>query len=61
MLRDLCVGGVSRLVPGGSLYIVAQAQVPVGAFLRMARPKYARIEASITGDNRFVIWKAAAQ
>ena len=61
VLRDLCVGAASRLVTGGSLYIVAQAQVPVGAFLRMARPKYACIEANITADNRFVIWRAVAQ
>jgi 16S rRNA G1207 methylase RsmC len=61
VLRDLCVGAVGRLVSGGSLYIVAQAQVPVGAFLRMAKPKYARIEVSITADNRFVLWKAVAK
>ncbi len=58
VLHDLCVGAASRLAPGGSLFIVAQAQVPVGAFLRMARPKYARTEVIITADNRFVIWRA---
>ena len=61
VLHDLCVGAASRLVKGGSLYIVAQAQVPVGAILRMARPKYACTEANITADNRFVIWRAVAQ
>jgi hypothetical protein len=61
VLRDLCVGATGRLVPGGSLYIVAQAQIPVGAFLRMAKPKYARVQVNITSDNRFVIWKAVAK
>ena len=61
VLHDLCAGASSRLVSGGALYVVAQAQVPVGAFLRLAKPKYARVEANITTDNRFVIWKAIAQ
>jgi 16S rRNA G1207 methylase RsmC len=61
VLHDLCVGAVSRLVSGGALFIVAQAQVPVGAFLRMSKPSYASIEVNITADNRFVVWKAVSQ
>ena len=59
VLAALLAGAPERLVPGGELWLVAQAHVPVGALARaVAAPAaYARLDAAMTEDGRFVVWR----
>jgi hypothetical protein len=72
VLTALLEGAPARLRPGGSLWIVAQAQVPVGrlaAGVRVdsgdggdseGRRAYASVTAQPVDRGRFVVWHAVA-
>ena len=59
VLAALLAGAPARLVPGGQLFLVAQAHVPVGALARAVAPgAYALLRATPVGDEkRFVVWR----
>jgi SAM-dependent methyltransferase len=68
VLQELVRGGAVHLAPGGSLFIVAQESIPVGAMLSAARlggsadgpAAYGAIElvADATQRGRFHVWRA---
>lgn len=53
-------GARQRLTRSGTLWIVAQEQVPVGRLLA-AHGCFARVRAKLSRDGRFVIWSAAGR
>ncbi len=57
VLAGLIAGAPARLLPGGTLWLVTQAQVPAGLLLA-AEPAYTRVHAERSADGRFVVWKA---
>jgi len=57
VVRSLAAGAPERLRPGGSLWIVAQSYVPVGALLE-AVPAFGSVDLFFT-DGRFAVWKAS--
>ena len=65
VLRELITHAPSHLTEGGSLYIVAQESIPVGAMLSAARAddgaKYCGIELipEATQRGRFHVWRAS--
>ena len=57
VVRSLAAGAPERLRPGGSLWIVAQSYVPVGALLE-AVPAFDSVDLYFT-DGRFAVWRAS--
>lgn len=62
VLFGLCRGAPSRLKQGGSLWVVAQEQVPVGRIMVIAAgDSFKSIRAIMVPGGRFVVWHAEAR
>ena len=60
VLSELLRGAAPRLRPGGELWVVAQAQVPVGR-LAAAAGGYRSVRPERLEGGRFVAWRATAR
>ena len=57
VLTELLRGAAQRLLPGGELHIVAQAQVPVGR-LAASLGGFRSVRPAALDGGRFIAWRA---